>query len=188
LHALWEVRISCVNGRFLNIREWRLNPGNPGQEIQTMKIQSNEQIVQTYLPEPKAEAKLKAGKEFVSIFKRAVENTPTETVTARQTMFVTPTKGLQPISPAQVNHSFTFRNIEEMLNLLDQYRDKLADPQVTLKQIDPYIMEMNRGIETLAPMLEKLPTGDGLRNILNQTMVTMSLEISKFFRGDYISS
>ena len=153
-----------------------------------MKIQNNEQIVQTYLPEPKAKAQQKVGNEFGSIFKKAVENIPKETVTAKQTMFVTPMKGLQPTSPAQLNHSFTLRNIEEMLNLLDQYRDKLADPRVTLKQIDPYIMKLNRGMETLAPIFDKLPTGDGLRNILNQTMVTMSLEISKFYRGDYISS
>ena len=153
-----------------------------------MKLQSNEQIVQTCLPEPKIKAQQKVGKEFDSILKEAVENTPTETVTAKQTMFVNPLVGLQPTSSPQLNQSVTFHKIEEMLNLLDRYRDKLADPRVTLKQIDPYIMELNRGMETLAPILDKLPAGTGLRNILNQTMITTSLEISKFYRGDYISS
>jgi hypothetical protein len=153
-----------------------------------MKIQSNEPIAQTYLPESKVKAQQKVGKEFDSILKEAVENTSSETVTAKQTMFVNPMRGLQPTSTPQLNQSVTFRNIEEMLNLLERYRDKLADPRVTLKQIDPYILELNRGMETLAPLLDKLPAGNGLRNILNQTMVTMSLEISKFYRGDYISS
>ncbi|MGD8290231.1 MAG: hypothetical protein PVF37_00910 [Desulfobacterales bacterium] len=153
-----------------------------------MKIQTNEPIAQTYLPEPKVKDQQKVGKEFDSILKEAVENTLSETVTAKQTVFVNPVRGLQPASSPELNQSVTYRNIEEMLNLLERYRDKLADPQVTLKQIDPYIMELNRGMETLAPLLDKLPAGNGLRNILNQTMVTMSLEISKFHRGDYISS
>ncbi len=153
-----------------------------------MKIQSNEHILQTCQHQPKANAQPKIEDKFGAIFKEAVENTSAATVAPKQTKFVTPLKGLQPTSPAQLDHSFTSRSIEEMLDLLDQYCDKLANPQMTLKQIDPFITEMNRGMETLAPMLDDLPAGDHLRDILNQTMVTMSLEISKFYRGDYISS
>ena len=57
-----------------------------------------------------------------------------------------------------------------------------------MKQLDPDIKEMTREMENFAHMLESHPVDEGLRNILNQTMVTISLEIGKFYRGDYISA
>ena len=153
-----------------------------------MKILNNEQVLKAVQYEKKTKAQQSSGKEFGAIFKETVENNKKTTVAPMQTTFVTPLTGLQPTSSAASNHQFMAHNIEQMINLLDRYRDKLADPRMSLKQIDPYIMEMSRDMETLAPVLDSLPADDGLRNVLNQTMVTISLEISKFYRGDYISS
>ena len=75
-----------------------------------------------------------------------------------------------------------------MINLLDQYREKLADPRISMKQLDPDIKEMARGMEYLTHVLHSLPADEGLKDILNRTMVTISLEIGKFYRGDYISA
>jgi len=47
---------------------------------------------------------------------------------------------------------------------------------------------MTREMENLAPVLDSLPADDKLSNILNETLVNVSLEISKFYRGDYISA
>lgn len=127
-------------------------------------------------------------KEFGIILNKAVEKKTTASLASMQTTFVNPLPGFQPATLSSSDHQFTANNIEDMINLLDQYRDKLANPHITLKQIDPVIMEMSREMEKLAPVLDSLPAEDGLRNILNQTMVTISLEISKFYRGDYISS
>ena len=153
-----------------------------------MKILNNEQVLKAVQYEKKTKAQQSSGKEFGAIFKETVENNKKTTVAPMQTTFVTSLTGLQPTSSAASNHQFMAHNIEQMINLLDRYRDKLADPRISLKQIDPYIMEMSREMETLAPVLDSLPADDGLRNVLNQTMVTISLEISKFYRGDYISS
>ena len=57
-----------------------------------------------------------------------------------------------------------------------------------MKQIDPDIKEMTRGMENLAHVLDSLPADEGLRDIINRTMVIISLEIGKFYRGDYISA
>ena len=153
-----------------------------------MKVLNNEQVLKTVQYDKKTEAQPSDGKEFGTIFKETIENKMTTTVAALQTTCVTPLTGYQPASSVPSNGQFTVHEIEEFLNLLDRYRDKLADPRITLKQLDPYIMEMNRGMETLTPVLDSLPADDGLRDVLNQTMVTVSLEISKFYRGDYISS
>jgi len=42
--------------------------------------------------------------------------------------------------------------------------------------------------EALAPVLNSLPPGDGLKDILNDALVTSSLEVIKFNRGDYVDS
>ena len=154
-----------------------------------MKILNNEQVLNTFQSELNSKAQPMSGeKEFGVILNETVEKKSTVALASMQTTFVNSLPGFQPAPPSPSDHQFTANNIEDMINLLDQYRDKLADPRITLKQIDPVIMEMSREMENLAPVLDSLPAEDGLRNILNQTMVTISLEISKFYRGDYISS
>ena len=47
---------------------------------------------------------------------------------------------------------------------------------------------MDKLKETLEPVLDSLPDDEKLKDIVNQTLVTASLEITKFYRGDYIAS
>jgi hypothetical protein len=71
--------------------------------------------------------------------------------------------------------------------MLDQYRNKLADPAITLKNMDPIIRQIDQETENLAPVLDSLPEDENLKNIFNQTLVTASLEVTKFYRGDYLA-
>ena len=78
--------------------------------------------------------------------------------------------------------------MEDLLGLLDDFRQNLSDPRINLRQIDPIIQEMDKLKETLEPVLDSLPDDEKLKDIVNQTLVTASLEITKFYRGDYIAS
>lgn len=153
-----------------------------------MKILNNEQVLKTFQHESNTKAQPPAGKEFGAILKETVKNTTTAALAPLQTTFINPLAGLQPASSSPTDHQFAANSTEDMINLLDQYREKLAAPRITMKQIDPVIREMTREMENLAPVLDSLPADEGLKNILNQTLVTVSLEISKFYRGDYISA
>jgi hypothetical protein len=153
-----------------------------------MKILNNEQALKTFQHESRAKAQPPAGKEFDAILKETVKNSTTAGLAPSQTTFINPLPALQPASSSLSDHQLAANSIEDMINLLDGYREKLANPRITMKQIDPVIREMTREIENLAPVLDLLPADEGLRNILNQTLVTVSLEISKFYRGDYISA
>jgi hypothetical protein len=153
-----------------------------------MKILNNEQVLKTFQHESRTKAQPPAGKEFDAILKETVKNSTTAGLAPSQTTFINPLPALQPASSSLSDHQFAANSIEDMINLLDRYREKLADPRITMKQIDPVIGEMTREIENLTPVLDLLPADKGLRNILNQTLVTVSLEISKFYRGDYISA
>jgi hypothetical protein len=46
-------------------------------------------------------------------------------------------------------------------------------------------MEMEN--QELIPMMESLPDGDGLKDILNRLLVSSTVEVIKFNRGDYIT-
>ena len=153
-----------------------------------MKILNNEQVLKTVQHESKTKAQQPAGKEFGAILRETAEKTTPAASAPLQSTFINPLPGLQPTSSSPTDHQFTANSIEDMINLLDGYREKLADPWTTLKQIDPVIRKMTQEMENLAPVLDSLPAGEGLRKILNQTLVTASLEISKFYRGDYISA
>jgi hypothetical protein len=153
-----------------------------------MKILNNEQVLKTFQHESKTKTQPLAGKEFGAILRETVKNSPTAVVAPLRSTFINPLPGLQPVSPSLSDHQFAASSIEDMINLLDIYREKLADPRITMKQMDPVIKEMTCEIENLAPVLDSLPADEGLKNILNQTLVTVSLEISKFYRGDYISA
>jgi len=45
---------------------------------------------------------------------------------------------------------------------------------------------MEKKTAELIPTLESLPDGDKLKDILNQALVTSTVEIIKFNRGDYV--
>jgi hypothetical protein len=153
-----------------------------------MKILNTEQVLKSFKHESRNNIQPPANKKFNAILKDSVKNTTTASSATLQTTFITPTPGLQQAPSAPSDQIFAADSIEDMINLLDRYREKLADPRVTMKQLDPDIKEMTRGMENLAHVLNSHPADEGLRNILNRTMVTISLEISKFYRGDYISA
>jgi hypothetical protein len=98
---------------------------------------------------------------------------------------VAPTQ-LQSVAEAPANR--LDGRVERYLELLDDYRRQLADPRVSLKGLDAMVREMESGKDALAPALSSLPGGDGIKDILNRTLVTASLEIIKFRRGDYLTA
>lgn len=75
--------------------------------------------------------------------------------------------------------------IENFLNLLDSYREMLADPQVSLKEIGPVMEKLASEKQLLQQVQGTLPEGDDLRAILNELLVAASLEEVKFNKGDY---
>jgi hypothetical protein len=107
-------------------------------------------------------------------------------------------KGVQPpamvetVVPVQLQHVrspeklSTIDRIEKVLDLLDEYRRKLADPNTTLREIQPLVKSLETENGQLQPVLNSNVEGDQLKEILNQTLVTTSVEVIKYNKGDYI--
>ena len=153
-----------------------------------MKIQNNDQIMKNLYPETKNNSPTPAGKEFGSILKERVEKSKNEVMDTQQSTFLRPLSGIQMNAPFRLDRSLALERIENLIGLLDQYRSKLADPGTTLKNIDPIIKQIDLESEKLAPALDSLPPEDELKDLMNQTLVTASLEVTKFYRGDYMDS
>ncbi len=151
-----------------------------------MKIDNNDPIMKGLHPQGTAKSRPAGEQEFGRILKETVENTQKSDAGLRQTAFVNPLASVWRTARGSADPEFAIDRIENMIDLLDQYRHKLADPQMNLKQIDPIINEIARENDSLASLADSLPAADELRGILERTMVTASLEVTKFYRGDYL--
>ena len=149
-----------------------------------MKINPNQEILagdyaKRINPEPKA-----AGSEFGAILEETLGN-----ISKASDPRMPKVEGL---SKAQFDLISTAENptikyVENFLDILDDYQAKLGDPEVRLKEIFPLIDQMQKEKQGLASALESLPDGDGLKEIVNETLIISSLEAIKFNRGDYNS-
>lgn len=90
--------------------------------------------------------------------------------------------------PAPISDVSAVDCLEGYIDLLEGYRQKLADPRVSLKGLETSVHRLEEGRAALAAMFDSLPGGDGLKDVLNQTLVTAEIEIIRFRRGDYLAA
>lgn len=147
-----------------------------------MKIQGNGDVLGRVRIEPPTSAPAAAPGGFGEILKNSLNQasgpaSATATDGALRVQF----KSVDP-TPAD---SVAAR-LEGFLDLMEEYRGKLADPRVNLKGLDPLVRSLEQGRDALAPLTGSLPEGDGLKDILNRALVTTEVEIMRFRRGDYL--
>ena len=153
-----------------------------------MKILNNDSVLNPLQHESKIKSQPSDPKAFGNILNETLEKTNATASAPMPTTYIRPLPGIQPADVEMPNQQVAINGIEEMINILERYREKLADPGINLKKMDPVIQDMTREMENLAPVLDSLPDDGKLKDILNRTLVTASLELSKFYRGDYLST
>jgi hypothetical protein len=151
-----------------------------------MKIDNNDHIAKSLFPRDTARPEPAGEKQFGRILEETIGNTPKSETGPRQTAFVNPLTGAWRATQGSPDPAMAIDRVENMIDLLDQYRHKLADPQINLKQMDPIINEIVRENDNLASLADSLPAADELKSLLERTMITASLEVTKFYRGDYL--
>jgi hypothetical protein len=147
-----------------------------------MKIEGNSNLLGRVRLEPPASPATPAPGKFGEILKDSLSQAavsdcaaaPAGTICVR----------FRPAEPAPA--AAAVARLEGFLDLMSEYRSKLADPRVSLKGLEPVVHSLEQGRDKLSPLLGELPEGDGLRDILNQALVTTEIEIIRFRRGDYL--
>ena len=151
-----------------------------------MKITNDDQHIHGYPADKTTKPSESSQSDFNSILQGTLE-----TSTAAENG-VQPPAVVETVVPVLLQHMqppdkpSTIDRIEKVLDLLDEYRRKLADPNTRLKEIHPLVKSLETENEQLKPVLNSIVDGDQLKQILNQTLVTTSLEIIKYNKGDYI--
>ncbi len=153
-----------------------------------MKIYGNDEILNNGYTAKTPKEEKTTDADFKNILKESVEKS------TKNPSEIQPTTLLDPISAIRFNplstqdKNITVERVDNLLNLLENYREQLKDPNVTLRTLEPILNTIAEEKDQLSAKLDAIPNADGLKDILNQTLITASLEVIKFNRGDYISS
>ncbi len=75
---------------------------------------------------------------------------------------------------------------ESTLNLFEKYQEALADPNRTLKEIDPLIRALVEKVNANQEITRKMSASDPLQKIMREIEILSMVESQKFNRGDYI--
>ena len=152
-----------------------------------MKIHENPDIQKLVDSTAADRSREKTAGGFDEALKKAMAP-DTEPATAGVAGSALPAGGVNPLSLSIIETQGAEQTVvarsEALLDLMDAYREKIADPQFSLKQIYPLIQQLENGRDQLAPLLDSLPEGD-LKQVVNEVLVTAATEIFKFNKGDY---
>ena len=153
-----------------------------------MKINGSDETIKNTFAEKTLQREQDQKDDFKNILKASVERSVHHQEKIKSPLLANSVSAIRfhPLSPE--NKRLTVERVDNLLNLLDNYRDQLADPQVTLRRIEPVINMIEKEKEQLSSVLDSLPNEDGLKDIVNRTLITASLEVIKYNRGDYIAS
>lgn len=153
-----------------------------------MKIYGNDGILKEGYPQNTQKNEKTPDANFKDILKESVENSTKNPTKIQPAALMDPVSAIRfnPLSPQDKN--IAIDRVHNLLNLLDNYRKQLSDPHVTLRTLEPLMKTIVREKDQLSGLMESMPKEDGLKHILNQTLITASLEFIKFNRGDYITS
>lgn len=75
---------------------------------------------------------------------------------------------------------------ESSLDLIDRYREGLANPNTSLKDLNSIVQTMDSESDELNSLAAGLSDGDELKSVAKQLATTMKVEVMKFNRGDYL--
>ena len=153
-----------------------------------MKINRSDEIIKNSFTEKPIRREQDQKDDFKNVLKASVERSTHHPEKIKSSSLANPVSAIQfhPLSP--VNKRVTLERVDNFLNLLDNYRYQLADPQVTLRDIEPVINRIAKEKEQLSSVMESLPNEDKLKDIVNRTLIAASIEVLKYNRGDYIAS
>ena len=151
-----------------------------------MKIESNPKIIAVTNPQNKKLEKNSLQQSFKQILAETVQ--PTASENGKEVRKVR----IPELNPLQLN---TMANglerpqipekLEQLLDVLDQYRMHLENPQISIKEITPLTENLATKLKELEPVLDRLDQKDPLVPILNETLITATLEVKKFENGWY---
>ena len=153
-----------------------------------MKI-NDAQKSKLILPPDTPKPKRAGGKHFEEILKSNLKlsNVAVEIKNSSTKNAVPSIQKTNSIIPLSIDREELVGRIIKFLDIMDDYANRLGNPNITLKEISPLILEIEEENSQLKFLAESLPPFDDIRSLLEEVLIRSSVEIIKYNRGDYIS-
>ncbi|MBW1781335.1 MAG: hypothetical protein JRL30_11420 [Deltaproteobacteria bacterium] len=153
-----------------------------------MKIDPNQKILNGVYPDKTTGPDKPGNHKFSALLREAIDEPSRTSAGSENTQMISSISNIQLEPLFAVQNNPIVERTEKFIGILEEYQKKLRDPQSTLRDIHPLIERMETEKEALVPVLNSLPPGDKLKDILNDILITSSLEVIKFNRGDYVTT
>lgn len=153
-----------------------------------MKIDGTEGIFKLPDSEKTTDRLKDQDRGFQKIFQQTLKPDPSPAVAPSATTFVHPSAPVAKTDAITPDVANAVDRIGQFIDLLDGYRRHLSEPGINLKTLDAMVKKLDGQRESLVPMVNEMPEGDALKTILNESLITASVEIFKFHRGDYLAA
>jgi hypothetical protein len=151
-----------------------------------MKIESNPKITDITNSQPKKVEKSNHKQSFSKTLAETINPHSSQNAKVISPPSVPGLKSLQnSVIRDELERTHIATKLEQLLDVLDQYRMHLENPWVSLKEMAPLTYDMAAKLKELEPALERLDQQDPLTSILNETLITATLEMKKFENGWY---
>lgn len=77
---------------------------------------------------------------------------------------------------------------ERAISLLEQYAERLGQPGLKLKELQPSLTALENEAKGLAQVADRLEPDDELHGIVQEVLMRVAAESVKFNRGDYLTT
>ena len=152
-----------------------------------MKIDGTEGIFQIPESQKAIDRTKDQDQGFQKIFDQTLNPGKPQAIAPSATAFVHRSAPVEKAEAISTGVTGAIDQIEQFIDTLDEYRHHLAEPSTNLKALEAIVKKLDGQRGSLAPVAHELPEDDALRTILNDSLVTASVEIFKFHRGDYLA-
>ncbi|WP_319409936.1 hypothetical protein [uncultured Desulfosarcina sp.] len=123
--------------------------------------------------------------EFDAIFKQAVDSTEDKGVKMESTPFMSQIRPGQFATESLPSTNVVVDRVQQLIDTMGVYQQKLIDSGATLKDIQPLVEEMTFQSESLGATSSAVEGQESLKTIVNQSLTLASMEITKFNSGYY---
>ena len=123
--------------------------------------------------------------EFDAIFRQAVDSTEGRGLAIESTAFISQIRPVQFTAESLPSTNMVVDRVQQLIDTMGAYQQKLNDSGATLKEIQPLVEKMTSQSESLGATSSAVEIQESLKTIVNQSLTLASMEITKFNSGYY---
>ncbi len=175
---------------FLSYGEFLHEPGKNCRytlEVKMTKISGVPEELSSIQQQNKKKAQTTTDGLFKATFDKALSNATTAKVSG-QNSSLPPLGGVSAVNYTSLESTETTLDGKtySLLDKLDQYSQKLGNPEISLKEIEPLISKIKEDATELSLEISKSDKNPELKRLASEGALSANTEYIKFMRGDYV--